>query len=38
VVKWQTRYFQGVVPVTVCKFDSCLGHKKSNAKNRIAFF
>jgi uncharacterized protein len=37
-VKWQTRYFQGVVPVTVCKFDSCLGHKKSNAKNRIAFF
>ena len=25
---WWTRYFEGVVGVLPCKFDSCPGHKK----------
>lgn len=37
VVKWYTRYFEGVVGVSPCEFDSHLPHKKTSSQGLVFF-
>lgn len=38
VVKWYTRYFEGVVGASPCEFDSHLPHERKPDGFRQAFF
>ena len=37
VVKWYTRYFEGVVGISPCEFDSHLPHKETSSTGLVSF-